>query len=101
MSDDRAVALLQMRKLFAEISRKAQKHNDTSDTEDVQRWAQLLPLFAKVSFAFDLLFYTLSQVIVSYSPDEISFKELAPFTGHIARHLVQEIRKRAANQSTG
>lgn len=36
------------------------------------------------------------------SPEEIidKFKELCAFTGHLCRHLVQEIRLRAANECT-
>ena len=38
-----------------------------------------------------------------YSPEEISseFKEISQFTGHISKLFVQEVRKRASNQSTG
>lgn len=36
------------------------------------------------------------------APEEIvdKFKEIGPFAGHLCRHLVQEMRLRAANEST-
>uniref|UniRef100_A0A1I7VIR8 WD repeat and FYVE domain-containing protein 3 n=1 Tax=Loa loa TaxID=7209 RepID=A0A1I7VIR8_LOALO len=52
---------------------------------------------------FDRVLPLFGRVMVMYpSPEEIvdKFNELCSFTGHLCRHLVQEIRLRAANECT-
>lgn len=82
---DRALTLLHLRKTFSEYCKVplgGQKDGD-------RKFDRVLPLFSKVISMYP-------------SPEEIvdQFKELCPFAGHLCRHLVQEMRLRAANQST-
>ncbi|OZC09884.1 hypothetical protein X798_02990 [Onchocerca flexuosa] len=82
---DRSLTLLHLRKTFSEYCRMPL--NGSKDGE--QKFDRILPLFGRV-------------MIMYPSPEEIvdKFKELCPFTGHLCRHLVQEIRLRAANECT-
>ncbi|VDM92590.1 unnamed protein product, partial [Onchocerca ochengi] len=82
---DRSLTLLHLRKTFSEYCRMPL--NGSKDGE--KKFDRILPLFGRV-------------MIMYPSPEEIvdKFKELCPFTGHLCRHLVQEIRLRAANECT-
>lgn len=80
---DRALTLMHMRKLFSDFSK-----SHLSSTEYEQKIHRMLPLFSKV-----MCLYSAGEV-----PSQ--FKEIAQFTGHITKLFVQEVRKRASNQST-
>ncbi|KAL3982042.1 Beige/BEACH domain family protein [Acanthocheilonema viteae] len=82
---DRSLTLLHLRKTFSEYCRMPLNGSKDGD----RKFDRLLPLFGRVMAMYP-------------SPEEIvdKFKELCAFTGHLCRHLVQEIRLRAANECT-
>ncbi|KAI6229287.1 Beige/BEACH domain-containing protein [Aphelenchoides besseyi] len=79
---DKSLTLLHLRKTFSSIVKDAHGALDDSDLE------KLLPLFNKL--------------MSMYTPDELcsNFKEVAQFSAAIADVLVNEIRRRANNEST-
>uniref|UniRef100_A0A914ZRD5 WD repeat and FYVE domain-containing protein 3 n=1 Tax=Parascaris univalens TaxID=6257 RepID=A0A914ZRD5_PARUN len=82
---DRALSLLHLRKTFSEYC----KVPLSGMKEGERKFDRVLPLFCKV-----MSMYSCPEEIVE------QFRELCPFAGHLCRHLVQEMRVRAANQST-
>ncbi|KAM3726430.1 WD repeat and FYVE domain-containing protein [Dirofilaria immitis] len=82
---DRSLTLLHLRKTFSEYCKVPLNGSKDGD----RKFDRVLPLFGRVMMMYP-------------SPEEIvdKFKELCPFTGHLCRHLVQEIRLRAANECT-
>ncbi|VDN17035.1 unnamed protein product [Gongylonema pulchrum] len=82
---DRSLTLLHLRKTFSEYCKIPLGGVKECD----RKFDRIIPLFAKV-------------MVMYPSPGEIvdKFKELGPFTSHLCRHLVQEMRLRAANEST-
>ncbi|VDM46240.1 unnamed protein product [Toxocara canis] len=82
---ERALTLLHLRKTFSEYC----KVPLSGVNEGERKFDRVLPLFCKV-----MSMYPCSEEIVT------QFRELCPFAGHLCRHLVQEMRVRAANQST-
>ncbi|VDN90901.1 unnamed protein product [Brugia pahangi] len=82
---DRSLTVLHLRKTFSEYCSMPLSGSKDGD----RKFDRVLPLFGRV-------------MVMYPSPEEIvdKFKELCAFTGYLCRHLVQEIRLRAANECT-
>ncbi|VDK47130.1 unnamed protein product [Anisakis simplex] len=83
---ERELTLLHLRKTFSEYCRVPLTGADANTDRKFDR---VLPLFCKV-----MTMYPCATDIVA------QFKEICSFSGHLCRHLVQEMRVRAAELST-